>query len=675
MRVHLPNQFGDIINRTTLKNAESSGQTFTGAEMGPFGTFTLRAVSPWYEDGKLLGYVELGVSLDDMVNIFTQMFSVEPYLIVAKKFMVKERYEAIMHRFGVETNWDQLPNAVVIAGPDEPMPEDLIKIIKTRSLISDLSNLEISRKNSTYITGEINLRDAAHQNVGKLLLLVNTTDRIDTLNNAIRNMAGYAIFVNGLLFIVFFIILNNTERLFTAYHYKIVEEGQNRERLQKDHIKELEHLALYDPLTDLPNRQLLQDRIKHAIQAAQREKYPLALTILNLNRLREINNTLGHQAGDSVLQQLGSRLLQAIRASDTVARLGGDEFAVLMPKVDLTLSLLAVEKLQSLLEATFDVEGIPVSVSASFGIAFYPEDAEDVYHLIRHADVAMRESRRTHRGIVIYDSARDPYNMRKLKLFSDLKSAFVNDELFLEYQPKFDLGKNKVTAAEALVRWRHPVEGLIRPDEFVPLLENTALIKTLTENVLRDALYQISEWKKQNIDLIVSINVSMFDLFTFDIAEQIDDLLKHYGLKPSCLMLEITESVIMEDPEATINLLTRLHDMKIELSIDDYGTGYSSLAYLQRLPVSELKIDKSFISKMADNASDEVIVSSTIQLAHSLGLTVVAEGVDDLVTWKGLEMLKCDVIQGYFISPSMPADKLGSWLSESTWKEKLKQSV
>ena len=371
-------------------------------------------------------------------------------------------------------------------------------------------------------------------------------------------------FLNGLLFIIFYIILNNAERLFTKYHLRIVAEGQARENLQQEHIKELEHLALYDPLTDLPNRQFLQDRIKHAIQIATREKYPLALTILNLSRLREINNTLGHQAGDSVLQQVAARLQQSVRASDTVARLGGDEFDILMPKVDITLSQLVVDKLQSLLDASFDIEGIPISISASFGIAFYPDDSSNVYHLIRHADVAMRDARSSHRGVVIYDAERDPYNLRKLKLFSELKNAFINKELFLVYQPKIDIHNHQISAVEALVRWRHPTEGVIPPDEFIPLLENIALIKTLTKHVLEEALRQCSEWRKQNMDIKVSINVSMYDLFTTDIAEQISELLHYYSLESTSLVLEITETVIMEEPQATIQLLMRLNSMDIQ---------------------------------------------------------------------------------------------------------------
>lgn len=396
------------------------------------------------------------------------------------------------------------------------------------------------------------------------------------------------------------------------------------------------------------------------------------MTILNLSRLREINNTLGHQAGDSVLQQVAARLQQSVRASDTVARLGGDEFAILMPKVDITLSQLVVDKLQSLLDASFDIEGIPISISASFGIAFYPDDSSNVYHLIRHADVAMRDARSSHRGVVIYDAERDPYNLRKLKLFSELKNAFINKELFLVYQPKIDIHNHQISAVEALVRWRHPTEGVIPPDEFIPLLENTALIKTLTKHVLEEALKQCSEWRKQNMDIKVSINVSMYDLFTTDIAEQISELLHYYSLESTSLVLEITETVIMEEPQATIQLLMRLNSMDIQLSIDDFGTGYSSLAYLHQLPISELKIDRSFITKMTGNTSDEVIVRSTIQLAHNLGLRVVAEGVDDRATWDILETMQCDTIQGHFISPPMLADDFSLWLKDGSWRQKLK---
>lgn len=664
MRIHLPNQFGDLVNRDTLVTAESTGVIVSGVELGPFGTFTLRVVAPWYDKGVLVGYVEIGMSLIEMIGTFKKMFEVETYMLVSKDYLVQGRWEAIMKKLGREANWDLLPDYVQIAGPSKPMPRDLIDVLSLEP--SDFADQDVSIRRHSYITGEIALRDFGKREVGKFVMLVDITKRLDDLDKAIYKMAALAVVINGVLFIVFFVILHKAERLFVEYHHRIVDEGQTREKMQQEHIKELEYMALYDPLTDLPNRLLLQDRIKHAIDSAKRENQPLALTVLNLNRLREINNTLGHQAGDAVLKQIATRLQQSVRGSDTVARLGGDEFAVLMPMVNVTLSQLAVEKLQSLLEATFDIEGIPVSITANFGIAIYPDDSHDVYNLIRHADVAMRDARRLHRGIVVYDAEHDPYNLRKLKLFSDLKSAFQNKELFLEYQPQINRSNQKIIAVEALVRWRHPTEGLIPPDEFIPLLENTALIKTLTSTVLEEALYQCSEWNKNGIDMRVAINVSMFDLYTTDIAEQISDLLQHYGLKTTSLMLEITESVIMEDPDATIKLLMKLNDMNIKLSIDDFGTGYSSLAYLQQLPVSELKIDRSFICEMTKNIGDEVIVRSTIQLAHNLGLDVVAEGVDDKATWNKLGSMGCDIIQGHYISPPLPVHKFNSWMKDSS---------
>jgi diguanylate cyclase (GGDEF)-like protein len=673
MRVHLPNEFGDLIERQSLLMAESTGRMAHGVELGPFGTFTVRAVAPWYDGASLVGYVELGSGMEDMVEILRQTFGVVPYMVISKQYMMRDRWEGIRRKLGKPVAWDLLPESVIIAGPEAAPPAAFRALLASQPIEADFGGTEIVDGERTYITGDVGLRDAAGRDVGKLVMLVETTGRLNDLRNEARIMGTVAAILGGLLLIAFYMVLNKTERLFTVSHRRIIADGHAREQMQQEHITELERLALYDPLTDLPNRQLLHDRIDHAIKTALREKHPIALALLDLNRLREINSTLGHQAGDMVLEQIAGRLRESTRASDTVARLGGDEFAILMPRLDPTFSQLAVEKLQSVLEAAFDVEEIPLSVSASFGLAFYPHDSHDAYHLLQHADVAMREARRLHRGIVVYDAERDPYSLRKLKLFIDLKNAFINDEMFLEYQPKADMkDPHNTTQVEALVRWLHPTEGLIPPNEFVPLLENTALIKTLTLNVLNEALEQCSKWKERGVDMTVSINVSMFDLLTAEVSEHIDAALRRYGLTPNNLMLEITESVIMEEPDTTIQVLTRLDGMGIRLAIDDFGTGYSSLAYIQQLPVTELKIDQSFISKLRDNHNDQTIVRSTIQLAHNLGLIVVAEGVDDEATWNVLEAMGCDVVQGFYVSRPMRAQDFGNWLHDGAGRRQLK---
>ena len=672
MRIHLPNHFGDVINRQTLLNAASSGETAYGAEVGSFGAFALRAVAPWYDHGALVGYIEFGASLDDIIETFIDMFGVEPYMLMSKNLVMRERWQGMMLRLDRPSNWDLLPTAVIIAGAPRPMPQGLIDILALRPLDSSFSNEQIVDDKRTYITGEIILKDVSDMTVGKLIMLTDITRSLGELNLTMRVLAGVAAVLGALVLAFFYLVLNNAERLFTASHDKIVADAHAREQLQSEHIAELERLALFDPLTDLPNRQLLQDRIDDAIVEARRGNYPLALAVLNLSRLREINNTLGHNAGDVVLKQIARRLQEALRSGNTIARLGGDEFGVMMPKTDRALAELTVAKLQALLEVSFDVEGIPVSISASFGIAFYPEDSADTYHLIQHADVAMREARRLHRGIVIYNADHDPYSLRKVKLFSELASALVKRELFLQYQPKADMNDpSNIKEVEALVRWQHPTEGLISPAEFVPLIEKTALITTLTRYVMEEALRQCARWKKQGTDIRVSVNISVFDLYAADFAQHISDLLKRFGLTPANLMLEVTENTVMEEPETTIRVLSQIKEMGVELSIDDFGTGHSSLAYLQRLPVTELKIDRSFICDMINNTNDETIVRSTIQLAHSLGLRVVGEGIEDRETWDMLHSLGCDIIQGYYVSPPLLADDLSDWLDESGLRQQV----
>jgi len=665
LRAQRPGEFGDTVDRQTLRLAQAEGRRTHGMELDPPGTFALRVIEPWRDaDGKLLGYVELGISLENLIQDFRFMLDLDPFVFIYKQFIDRSQWEEGMRQEGRTESWDQLPTSVYMAGPPGALLDMLKDRITENTLSYSYTNTELDNADRHYRTGEISLTDTLGRNVGKLIMMVDVTDQLASLNGTLIRMGLIGFIFNALLLVSVYIILNNTQKLFARYQQRMLEESHVREELQQEHIKELEHLALYDPLTDLPNRLLLQDRIDQAIQAATRGGHTLALSILNLNRLREINNTLGHQAGDMVLREVAFRLQGSVRPEDTIARLGGDEFAILMPRVDPTYAQHAVEKIQAGLEVPFEVEGIPVSLSSCIGMAFYPGDADHVDHLIQHADVAMRDARQLRRGVVLYELDRDPYNLRSLTLFTDLKNAFSNKELFVEYQPKMRLSNMEVLEAEALIRWQHPEEGLVPPTEFVPLLEKTALITELTGYVLEQVFTQIKIWQRHDIDIRVAVNVSMFDLYSTDLSEIIRDFLRRFELSASCLILEITEGTIMEDPVTIISTLKKLDQMGIELSIDDYGTGYSSLAYIQQFPVKELKIDRSFIADMIRNINGQAIVNSTIQLAHSLKLRVVAEGVGDRVTWNRLTDMGCDMAQGYYISMPMTGDIFDAWLRD-----------
>ncbi|HEY0583324.1 MAG TPA: EAL domain-containing protein, partial [Chloroflexota bacterium] len=391
----------------------------------------------------------------------------------------------------------------------------------------------------------------------------------------------------------------------------------------------LQHQALHDSLTDLPNRVLLHDRLQQAIRAAQRSGAAVALLVMDLDRFKEVNDTFGHHTGDQLLEQLGQRLGSVLRASDTIARLGGDEFAVLLPTATVEDARQIAERLLQVLDEPFALGGLQLEIDASIGMALSPEHGSDADSLLRHADVAMYVAKRGATGHALYTADQDQHSPMRLAMVSELRRAIDQDELSLYFQPKVSLRDGTVTCAEALVRWTHPRHGLLGPDQFVPIAEQTGLVRPLARWVLEAALRQCNRWRQEGLDLAVAVNLSMRNLHDPEVVDTIRQLLARWGIPPARLVIEITESSLMADATRALDVLGRLRVMGVGISIDDFGTGYSSLAYLKRLPVHELKIDKSFVANLAHDDNDAAIVRSTVGLAHDLGLTVVAEGVED----------------------------------------------
>jgi diguanylate cyclase (GGDEF)-like protein len=426
-----------------------------------------------------------------------------------------------------------------------------------------------------------------------------------------------------------------------------------------------QHQALHDPLTGLPNRELFADRVGQAIRTADRQLRPAALLLLDLDRFKDVNDTLGHHHGDLLLGEVATRLTGVLRQVDTVARLGGDEFAVLLPDVDAAGAPAVADKLRAALHQPLTLDGVGIDLDASIGIAVYPDHGDDAAELLQHADVAMYAAKQTHAGFVIYDASVDQHSPRRLALLGGLRRALERDQLVLHYQPKADLQSGRVYGVEALVRWQHPDHGLLGPGEFIPLAERTGLIHPLTRWVLDAALRQAGEWLRAGHELSVAVNVSTRSLLDRDFPDQVADRLAAWGVPAGCLMLEVTESAVMADPALALEVLGRLHAVGIGLALDDFGTGYSSMAYLKALPVDELKVDRSFVGHMASSNSDAVIVRSTIDLGHNLGLHVVAEGVETQDAWEKLKALGCDTAQGYHLGRPMPAADLERWLREA----------
>jgi diguanylate cyclase (GGDEF)-like protein len=387
---------------------------------------------------------------------------------------------------------------------------------------------------------------------------------------------------------------------------------------------------------------------------------------MDVDRFKEVNDTLGHHSGDLLLEELGTRLRGALRQSDTVARLGGDEFGIVLPTAQTVGDLAEVaDRIRDALREPFVMQGLPLAVEGSIGGALVPLHASDVETVIQRADVAMYVAKTANTDFEVYDASHDEYDPSRLTLIGELRRALEGKEIVLYFQPKAALRGGEVRGAEALVRWRHPDRGLLGPDEFIPLAQHTGLIRPLTLFVIDAALEQCSRWSRDGFELRVAVNLAMRNLLDLSFPDDVAALLAKWRVPPERLELEITESTIMGDPFRARQVLQRLDSMGVRLSIDDFGTGYSSLGYLKRLPVSEIKIDKSFVLNMTNDENDAVIVRSTIDLGRNLGLEVVAEGVENAEAWRNLELYGCDIAQGYYLSRPVPADELTAWLKET----------
>ncbi|MEO5573679.1 MAG: EAL domain-containing protein [Gammaproteobacteria bacterium] len=428
-------------------------------------------------------------------------------------------------------------------------------------------------------------------------------------------------------------------------------------------IAKLEHQALHDSLCDIPNRTLFHAHLVQAIAVGQRAGTSLALLLIDLNHFKEINDTLGHDQGDQVLKQIGPRIQGVLRRSDTVARLGGDEFGVLLPTMtNVDQAELTASKILQALQPAFQVGNLELEISASIGIAYAPDHGSNPELLLQRADVAMYLAKRQGIGYAVYAPELDLHSLRQLTLISELRLAIDDGQLVLHYQPKLNFKSQAMTGVEALVRWAHPRHGLIYPDQFIPQVEQTALIKPLTLWVIERALQQHVAWRRLGHVISVAVNLSARNLQDLSLSQQIAALLHQYQVSPDLLTLEITESAIMHDPARALEVLTQIGHMGIQLSIDDFGTGYSSLTYLQKLPVNTVKIDKSFVLEMSTHADSAVIVRSTIDLAHNLGISVIAEGIETRQTWLALLALDCDTAQGYYTGRPIPGEDLIAWL-------------
>lgn len=472
---------------------------------------------------------------------------------------------------------------------------------------------------------------------------------------------GFGIRGNGEEFPIDFSI---SRAVAEGYSGIVITVRDTTERVRRQ--QELEYQALHDSLTGLPNRVLMDDRLEQAVAVAKRNFGHFALLVLDLDRFKEINDTLGHKVGDQVLVEIASRLAEPLRDSDTIARLGGDEFAIVLPSVpDRVQAEQVTERLVAALRRPVRVSGLDLEVGVSIGIAIYPDHATEANKLFQCADVAMYQAKQSLSSAEFYDEVADRNSLRHLTMSGELRLAIEHNDLMMAYQPQIDLATRRITGIEALMRWTHAEMGPIPPDEFVIQAERTGLIQGLTFWSIDTSLADLAIIRADNAEIEIAINLSARMLHDQTLFNFIEHQLKRWSLPASAVTLEITESALMANPETAMALLRQMSAMGLQFSIDDFGTGYSSLAYLKRLSVHELKIDKSFVLNMIEDSADAAIVRSTVDLAHHLGLRVVAEGIESEGHIDLLRALECDIGQGFYIARPMPRDDLAKWLDKN----------
>ncbi len=448
----------------------------------------------------------------------------------------------------------------------------------------------------------------------------------------------------------------------------IFDQTQELRNKTDDLEKQTNYVTTHDPVTDLPNRTLFYDRVERAIYTAINRNLLLSILLIEIENFKDVYDTLGRNSSDIILKQISTRLHGVCTERDSIAKLDGNVFAILLTALtdnDETERL--AQYIQNALEQPFLVERLQISIHSNVGIVHFPEHGEDVDALVQRAGVALEIAQSSHKGYALYDSSLDKHSPKRLTLMSELRRAIERNELELFYQAKVRIDTQKLYGAEALLRWNHPKHGLISPDEFISMAERTRMISQVTPWVLKQAFHNVSAWRKQGIDLKVSVNLSAKDLHDPELPDHITGIAASTGIKPEWIMLEITEGSVMRDPEHALNIINRLHSKGYQFSIDDFGTGYSSLAYLKKMPLTELKIDKSFVFDILSSENDAVIVKATINLAHNLGLQVTAEGVETKEVMEKLSEYGCDIAQGYYLNKPLPVKDFDEWMRTSKY--------
>ncbi len=457
---------------------------------------------------------------------------------------------------------------------------------------------------------------------------------------------------------------NRLDRLAPVVERALKEVDDAKKRTEAEAM--VKRMAYYDTTTSLPNRNSLETRIDEVVVASMRAGEKMSLLLINIERFREVNQALGYNLGDQLLMQVGKRL--AVFSQDMLSRVGGDEFSLVLPKTAEDGATQVAEKILAGMEEPFQIGQIPISLDVNIGISCFPDHGTTAKSLIQQAEVAMYLSRETHDGYQVYSFDQDRHSPFRIGLMGEMRSAIDRGEMFLAYQPKVRLQTKTVVGVEGLIRWRHREHGILSPNQFIPVSERTGLVRHIAQWSLSTALRQCRAWYQADLKVPVAVNFSARNLFDKSLIVYIHDLIARAGIPPSLLEIEITESHMIENLPRSLNFLKELKQSGVRLCLDDFGTGYAQMGYMKELPVDDVKIDRSFIIAMKENAKDRIIVRSIIDLAHALGHQVIAEGVEDPVILERLTEMGCDVAQGHYICAPLPLEEVNPWLMTSPWK-------
>jgi diguanylate cyclase (GGDEF)-like protein/PAS domain S-box-containing protein len=776
LRVHQPNRYGDMINRFSALQAERTGKPSSALEIGPLGLFTLRVVFPWYEDKKLIGYIELGEEIEHIYRHTQKVLDIDLYVLINKKILSKSDWERGMKMLKRQADWKLMPNSVVAFSTIPHSKNSLVKHFLKNNNLEHIM-VEIEKNERIFKTYSLPLRQAGPdiEEIGRMIFLHDITDIKEESIQEILRTIWFGSGVSVMLLLLFYLttrrieenlqssqkellqsenrfrmlVENSTDLIWevnsdacyvyvspqvkellgyevsemigqTAFEFLTEEDASslaktflklkkskqsfsnlvNTNRHKDGHVvimessgvpiinesgkllgyrginrditkrieneKKIEFMAYYDSLTGLPNRTLFKDRLEQESLYADREKGIVGVLFMGIDHFKVVNDTKGHMIGDRLLQEVAHRLRDNFRASDTVSRFSGDTFAIIIPYLsDIQDIYPVLESVLRKFETPFKILEFEFFVTFSSGISFYPLDDTGCDALLRNADTAMYYAKSSGRNkYMLYNSDMTEEVNNHLSLKNDLKYAINNEEMILYYQPQIDLQSNSINGFEALVRWHHPVKGLISPADFIPIAEKTGLIIPLGEWVLRTACKQIIIWQKQGYsNITMAVNLSSRQFKEEGFVQNVIDIKNEYGLEPNQLELELTESILMDNDSSMMKALQAFKDEGILLAIDDFGTGYSSLSYLNLFPFDKLKIDRAFTKNVTKDLKVANLVNAIISMAKALGLKTLTEGVETQEELDFIVKEGCHEVQGYFTGRPMDSEQVQELLN------------